>query len=74
VAGVALGKQLIILALGFGLLALPGDFCCFQSLKWISLALYHRLALPRCRHASSKVREADGPATWLLGGPYGTLN
>jgi threonine/homoserine/homoserine lactone efflux protein len=39
VAGVALGKQLIIWPIGFGLMALAGQFpMVFQALKWISAA------------------------------------
>lgn len=39
VAGVALGKQLIIWPLGFGLLAIQDDYpLIFQALKWVSVA------------------------------------
>lgn len=45
VAGVALGKQLIIWPLGFGLLALHEDYpLVFQGLKWISIAYVLYLA------------------------------
>ncbi|MGJ8612467.1 MAG: LysE family translocator, partial [Octadecabacter sp.] len=39
VAGVALGKQLIIWPLGFGLMAIQDDYpLVFEALKWISVA------------------------------------
>jgi len=39
VAGVALGKQLIIWPLGFGLMAIQDDYpLVFEALKWISIA------------------------------------
>ena len=68
VAGVALGKQLIIWPLGFGLLALQGDYpFVFQSLKWISLAYILWLAY-RVAGMRLKVGAADGPPPGFLAG------
>jgi threonine/homoserine/homoserine lactone efflux protein len=68
VAGVALGKQLIIWPLGFGLLALQGDYpFVFQSLKWISLAYILWLAY-RVAGMRLKVGEADGLPPGFLAG------
>jgi len=68
VAGVALGKQLIIWPLGFGLLALQDDYpLVFQALKWISVAYILWLAY-RVAGMRLEVGAADGPPPGFLAG------
>ncbi|MCW1950685.1 MAG: LysE family transporter [Octadecabacter sp.] len=60
VAGVALGKQLIIWPLGFGLMAAQDDYpLIFNALKWVSVAYILWLAY-RVAGMRLKVGEAEG--------------
>lgn len=68
VAGVALGKQLIIWPLGFGLLVVQGDYpFVFELLKWISVAYILWLAY-RVAGMRLKVAEAEGQPPGFLSG------
>ena len=68
VAGVALGKQLIIWPLGFGLIALQDDYpYVFEILKYISIAYILWLAY-RVAAMRFKVEEADGPPPGFFSG------
>ncbi len=59
VAGVALGKQLIIWPLGLGLMAIQDDFpLVFEALKWVSVAYILFLAY-RVAGMRLSVRETD---------------
>ncbi len=68
VAGVALGKQLIIWPLGFGLLAIQDDYpFVFDALKWISIAYILWLAY-RVAGMRLNVGETDGePPSFFAG-------
>ena len=68
VAGVALGKQLIIWPLGLGLMAIQDDFpLVFEVLKWLSVAYILYLAY-RVAGMTLKVGEgADTPPGFLAG-------
>ncbi|AKS46110.1 Threonine/homoserine/homoserine lactone efflux protein [Octadecabacter temperatus] len=60
VAGVALGKQLIIWPLGFGLMAVQDDYpMLFEALKWVSIAYILWLAY-RVANMRLKAGEAEG--------------
>ncbi|WP_296420522.1 LysE family translocator [Pseudooctadecabacter sp.] len=61
VAGVALGKQLIIWPLGLGLMAIQDDYpLAFEVLKWVSVAYILYLAY---RVAGMTLKVGDGPDT-----------
>ncbi|MBU2993357.1 LysE family translocator [Octadecabacter sp. 1_MG-2023] len=68
VAGVALGKQLIIWPLGLGLMAIQDDYpLVFEILKWISVAYILYLAY-RVAGLRLKVGEAEGTPPGFLSG------
>jgi threonine/homoserine/homoserine lactone efflux protein len=68
VAGVALGKQLIIWPLGFGLMAIQDDFpLVFEALKWISIAYILWLAY-RVAGMRLTVGEAEGQPPGFMAG------
>lgn len=68
VAGVALGKQLIIWPLGFGLLAIQDDYpLVFEILKWISVAYILWLAY-RVAGMRLKVGDVDDTPPGFLAG------
>ncbi|SMX31344.1 LysE family translocator [Octadecabacter ascidiaceicola] len=68
VAGVALGKQLIIWPLGFGLMAVQDDYpLVFEALKWVSIAYVLWLAY-RVANLRLKVGEADGTPPGFFAG------
>ena len=68
VAGVALGKQLIIWPLGFGLMAVQDDYpLVFDALKWVSIAYILWLAY-RVANMRLKVGEAQGKPPGFLAG------
>lgn len=68
VAGVALGKQLIIWPLGFGLLVVQDDYpLVFELLKWISVAYILWLAY-RVAGMRLKVGDAQGHPPGFLSG------
>ncbi|HCP80330.1 MAG TPA: lysine transporter LysE [Octadecabacter sp.] len=68
VAGVALGKQLIIWPLGFGLMAVQDDYpMVFEALKWVSIAYILWLAY-RVANMRLKVGEADGQPPGFIAG------
>lgn len=68
VAGVALGKQLVIWPLGFGLLALQDDYpFFFEMLKYTSVAYILWLAY-RVAGMRFKVKEVDGPPPSFFAG------
>lgn len=68
VAGVALGKQLIIWPLGFGLMAIQDDFpSMFEALKWISVAYILWLAYRVAGMRLSVGDAGDTPPGFLAG-------
>ena len=68
VAGVALGKQLIIWPLGFGLMAVQDDYpMVFEALKWVSIAYILWLAY-RVANMRLKVGEVEGHPPGFIAG------
>ena len=68
VAGVALGKQLIIWPLGFGLMAVQDDYPqVFEALKWVSIAYILWLAY-RVANMRLKVGEAESQPPGFFAG------
>ena len=75
VAGVVLGKQLIIWPLGFGLLALQGDFpLVFEGLKWASVAYILWLAYRITGMRLTVGQAADAPPGFWAGVAVHPLN
>lgn len=68
VAGVALGKQLIIWPLGLGLLAIQDDFpLAFEALKWVSISYILWLAY-RVAGMRLSVRDVDAAPPGFFAG------